>query len=94
MDCDQIVFSGHAVRRMFERAVAVADVVALIRSGEVIERYPQDQPLPSYLVFGFIDGEPLHVVVGVEEDDGRCVAVTVYRPSVELWDDDFRTRRM
>ena len=89
-----MVFSGHAVRRMFERAIAVADVVALIRSGEVIERYPQDQPLPSYLLLGFIDGEPLHVAVGVEVGDRRCVAVTVYRPSVELWDDDFRTRRV
>jgi len=31
------MFSGHALRRMFERQIGKDDVLAVIRSGEVIE---------------------------------------------------------
>ena len=92
MDCDEIVFSGHAVRRMFERGLGEANVAAVIRSGEVIVSYPDDQPLPSYLLLGFLADEPLHVVVGVDATADRCVTITVYRPTAELWGDDFRSR--
>ncbi len=93
MDCDEVVFSGHAVRRMFEREFAVADVVAAIRAGEIIESYPDDEPLPSYLLLGFIGEEPLHVVVAVDAEANRCVTITLYRPAPELWGRDFQTRR-
>lgn len=47
MDCRSVAFSGHAVRRMFERAMTEADILQVIKDGEVIEDYPQDTPYPT-----------------------------------------------
>lgn len=36
MDCKRVVFSGHAIQRMFERAISRDDVLAVIAQGETI----------------------------------------------------------
>ncbi len=53
MDCQQVVFSGHAIQRMFERAVGRDDVLAVIAQGETIAEYADDKPYPSRLLLGF-----------------------------------------
>jgi len=78
MDCQSIVFSGHALRRMFERSVQRDAVLHVVRSGESIAEYPDDRPYPSYLLLGFVAGMPLHVVVARDAGSGRCFVVTVY----------------
>ena len=93
MECEQIVFTGHAVRRMFERAVGRADVLEVLRSGEVIAEYPKDKPFPSRLILGSVGGRALHVVVAVDSSRRACHIVTVYDPDRDLWDSDLRSRR-
>ncbi|MEW6353701.1 MAG: DUF4258 domain-containing protein [Pseudomonadota bacterium] len=36
MKCNKIVFSGHAVRRIFERSISKADVLDVIASGKIL----------------------------------------------------------
>jgi uncharacterized protein DUF4258 len=93
MDCRQVLFSGHALRRMFERALRAEDVLAALGSGEQIADYPDDQPFPSRLLLDFLDGRPIHVVVAVDADRGVCYVVTAYEPDLDLWEPDFRRRR-
>lgn len=78
---------------MFARSVQTAHVRAVIASGEIIARYPDDKPFPSYLILGFVLGQPLHVVVAVEATSATCYVITVYVPDPILWDDDFKRRR-
>jgi hypothetical protein len=52
MECREIIFSGHAVQRMFERAITATDVRAVIESGEIIADYPSDLPFPSSFLVG------------------------------------------
>jgi hypothetical protein len=92
VDCGRIILSGHAVRRIFARALAQADILQVVRMGEVIERYPQDMPFPSVLVFGLADSGPLHVVVGKDDATDTCIVVTAYRPDPARWTPDFRKR--
>ncbi len=47
---DTLLFSGHALRQMFERAITSEDVRAVIEEGEVIGSYPDDRPYPSELL--------------------------------------------
>ena len=94
MDCRQIFFRGHAVRRMFERGVAKDDVVAVITSGEVIIEYPDDKPYPSFLVLGWRAGEALHVVVAEDRPSQACYVITVYVPDPAVWSADFKRRRL
>ena len=87
------MFSGHALRRMFERGISTSHVRAVIKSGEIIARYPEDEPLPSLLILGFVGEVPLHVVVGEDVAERTCVVITVYVPEASVWHTDFKTRK-
>ena len=93
MQCEKIIFSGHAITRMFERAMTKQDVVSVIYGGEVIFEYPEDQPHPSKLLLGLVDKEASHVVVSRDIKNKFCYVVTAYKPSKSLWSDDYKTRR-
>jgi len=69
MNCKEIKYSRHAITQMFERQISKTEVEAVIDSGEEITVYPEDQPLPSSLMLGFVDKRPLHIVVAYDEND-------------------------
>ena len=94
MDCKRVVFSGHAIQRMFERGISRDDVLAVIAQGETIAEYADDKPYPSRLLLGSVETKPLHVVLASDEAAGLCIVVTVYEPALEHWNSDFRTRKM
>jgi hypothetical protein len=93
INCRETSFSGHAIRRMFQRSITTGDVSHVLRTGEIIARYPEDQPLPSYLVLGMVMAKPLHVVVAVDLTACKCYIVTAYAPDADRWESDFKTRR-
>ncbi|MCH7794732.1 MAG: DUF4258 domain-containing protein [Proteobacteria bacterium] len=93
MDCDRIVFSGHALQRMFERQIDSIDVETVLRTGEAIAEYPDELPYPSCLMLGFVEGRAIHVVVSFDQHTGTCYVITVYPPDPELWDAEFKRRR-
>lgn len=93
MKCHSVYFSGHAVRRMFERSLSRSAVVQAIDTGEPIARYADDQPYPSELLLGFVDGKPIHVVVARNAEDGHCIVITAYVPDARLWNKRFTKRR-
>lgn len=87
----KLVFRQHAIRRMFERSISVADVEQALATGRVIESYPDDTPYPSSLMLARVDGRPLHLVFAANGDER--IIVTVYEPDPVLWSEDF-SRRM
>ena len=93
MNCDRVVFTGHAVQRMFERRIQKDQILDLLKSGEVIADYPNDVPLPSSLILGFLGNRPVHIVVAFDAVTKTCHIVTVYEPDPGQWTDDFRMRR-
>jgi hypothetical protein len=93
MKCEKIFFSAHAVKRMFERSISKEVIIRAIKTGEVIEEYPDDKPFPSVLVLGGIDGAVLHVVLALNAAPAVCHVITVYIPDHLKWNEDFRRRR-
>jgi len=93
MNCDRVVFTGHAVQRMFERRIQKGQIRDLLQSGEVIADYPNDFPFPSSLLLAFLGDRPIHMVVAFDDLTRTCHIVTVYEPDPSHWSDDFRTRR-
>jgi hypothetical protein len=89
----RIIFSGHAIRQMFHRAISKDDVLAVVRDGEVIIDYPDDKPYPSSLMLGFVKNNPLHVVFTVDKENQTGIVVTAYVPDDRLWSEDFKSRR-
>lgn len=89
-ECDAVIISHHARVRMFERNISTDDLQSIIRNGEIIESYPDDDPCPAVLMLGFIREDAYHVVLGVYEDHLRVI--TTYSPDDGYWI-DVRTRR-
>jgi hypothetical protein len=92
MNCEEIIFSAHAVQRMFARGIQVSHIKAIIEFGEIVADYPDDLPYPSYLILGWVGNQPMHVVVAIDRKVKRCYVVTAYLPDPVLWSLDFKTR--
>ncbi len=88
----KLTFRIHAVRRMAQRMISVADVREAVESGETIERYPDDLPYPSRLILGWPGGKPLHVVAADRTDTAETIIITVYEPDPAQWDAGFKRR--
>lgn len=93
MQCKQTIFSGHSIRRIFERSLKKEEILEVISKGEKIAEYPDDKPFPSFLFLGFVRSKPLHVVVAFDAASQTCHVVTAYEPDLLIWNDDFKTRR-
>lgn len=91
--CTSVKFSGHALRRMFDRKLSTEEVIFTIQAGETITGYPDDKPYPSELRLGWVNSKPVHVVVAQNQENSECYVITAYVPSPEIWCDDFKIRR-
>ncbi len=88
-----IRWTGHILKRLMQRGIFRASVVQAIRSGEIIEQYPDDYPYPSCLLLGTTEaGEALHIVCGIGE--GKVWLITAYHPDPDEWESDLKTRRV
>ncbi len=78
MRCSKISFSGHAIRRMFQRNINRQAVVTVVE---------------SFLLLDFAKNRPIHVVLAQNQQDNTCVVITAYVPDMALWSDGFKKRR-
>ena len=83
----KIEWTEHAASRILQRGITRQEVKEAIMTGEIIEDYPDDYPYPSNLILG----KSLHVVCGIGE--GRVWIITAYRPSMDKWEKDLKTRK-
>ena len=91
----KVVWSRHAVTELVADDLTRHQVEQALQECELIEDYlTLHRPLPGCLVLGWVSlGEPLHAVVAVDLQRDRIFMVTVYRPSREEWEDDWRTQK-
>jgi hypothetical protein len=61
-------------------------------NGEVIEAYPADRPYPSCLIL-LVEVEPVHVVAAADPVAEICHVITAYRPDLEHFEPDLKTRK-
>ncbi|MFW0860436.1 MAG: DUF4258 domain-containing protein [Dehalococcoidia bacterium] len=85
----------HATIIRLERGVAIAELEQALLNGEIIERYPDDKPYPSCLVLGWLaSGDPLHIVCSRGNIEPALRIVTLYEPEDDLWQSDYKTRKV
>jgi len=89
----RIQWQRHALERMIQRGIRRSDVLQVLTKGELIEEYPLDKPWPSALFLGWVRGSPVHVVAAYHRNLQKTAIITVYEPSLEYFENDFRTRR-
>lgn len=88
-----IVYTEHALNEMNaeEEIISKDEVRKVIFEGEIIEDYPEDVRGHSCLMFAFSDkGRPVHVVCSPKEE--YLGIITVYIPTKEKWENNFKIR--
>jgi len=89
----EYIYRVHAIERMFQRDIDENQVEKVIEHGEIIESYRDDKPYPSFLVLGYVDAIALHVVYA-KDDENNIIVITAYRPNVNKWKNDLKTRKV
>ncbi len=87
-----LYFSGHATLQMFKRRIEVENIEKILKTGKVIKEYPEDKPYASFLILGFIDNRPIHIVASLD-DHKNCYIITAYEPDIKLWNENFTTKK-
>lgn len=87
-----ILLTKHASHRLEERGITFLQIRQAIANGDVIEDYPTDSPNPSVLILGNADNNPVHVVVGISNDNIQII--TAYYPTLAVWESDMKTRKV
>ena|SRR5919108_6486767 len=89
----KIKWTYHVNMRMKKRFIPRQYILNSTSNYEIIEEYPKDKYLPSYLVYSQYQNQIFHVLFAVDVQGDNIRVVTAYYPSLEEWDKDLKTRR-
>lgn len=90
----KILWTYHVNLRMKAKFIQRRFVVDSTNSYEIIEAYPDDKYMPSYLVYSRYQDNIFHVLFAVDLKGDNVRIVTAYRPALDEWEEDLKTRRM
>ena len=89
----QVLWTYHVNMRLHGRYITRREILEAVDSYEVIEEYPEDKYLPSYLVLAKDGGSVFHVLFATDVENDNVRIVTAYHPDPKEWEPDLRTRR-
>ncbi len=89
----RVFWTYHVNMRLWQRRISSDAVLAAAPSYEILEEYPTDKYLPSYLVRAKYGNMVFHVLFAVDVAGDNVRVVTVYVPEPGGWDQDLRIRR-
>ena len=89
----RVLWTYHVNMRLAGRFITRESILGAVETLELVEAYPDDKYLPSYLVLGRAGPDTFHVVVAVDVEGDNVRVVTAFRPDAGEWRDDMRTRR-
>ncbi|MDD3726104.1 MAG: DUF4258 domain-containing protein [Candidatus Ratteibacteria bacterium] len=89
----KLLFTRHALNQMLlqDRIISRDEIKEVIKSGEIIEDYPEDKRGHSCLIMGWTkEKRCIHVVCAPKED--YLAVITAYIPSGEEWEGFIRRK--
>lgn len=89
----KIKWTYHINMRLAERHISREAILFSIDTYEIIEEYPEDKYLPSYLIYAKYEGQIIHILFAVDIEGDSVTIVTAYKPTLDKWESDFKTRR-
>jgi hypothetical protein len=79
--------------RLQQRNIRAEMLQGAVASLEIIESYPEDIYLPSFLIRGESEGVVFHAQIAIDMTGNNVRIVTMYLPEPDEWDDGRRIRR-
>jgi hypothetical protein len=89
----RIFWTYHINMRMKGRFISRRMILDSVENYEIIESYPGDKYLPSYLVYAHHQGIIIHILFAVNVKEESVTVVTTYRPDTRHWEEDRKRRR-
>jgi len=89
----RIRWTYHINMRLRGRFIPRETVLSSVEAYEIIEEYPKDKYLPSYLIYAEYRADVVHILIAVDSVNDVVTIITAYRPDREEWERDLRTRR-
>lgn len=89
----KIQWTYHVNMRLRGRSIPRQRILESVNNFEIIEKYPEDKYLPSYLIYSEHQGLIFHVLFAVDVSGDNVRIVTAYCPDIEEWEEDLKTRR-
>jgi hypothetical protein len=91
---EKVSLKKHCILRMRQRRISIDEFKEAMSHAKIVEYYQDDYPLPSALILGFTAlGRPLHAVAALDQNGEMLWIITLYEPTIELWDDQFKNRK-
>ena len=88
----RVYWTYHVNMRLAGRHISRDEIFGAVDTYEIIESYPDDKYLPSYLIFATTEGATFHVLFAADVEGDNVRVVTAYRPSPNEWETDLKTR--
>jgi len=79
--------------RLAARGIGRNDVLRAASDLQLVESYPDDKYLPSYLLLAQAQPGPFHLLCAVDVEGRNIRIVTAYRPDPAEWGDSMTRRR-
>ena len=89
----QMYWIHHINMRLQGRFISRQYILDAVDTYEIIESYPEDKYLPSYLVYATVENAVFHVLFAVDVPVEQVRVITAYRPEPGAWEIDQKTRR-
>jgi hypothetical protein len=89
----KIVWTYHVNMRLRKRFIPREAILFSVDSYEIIEEYPQDKYLPSYLIYAVYEDLTIHIQIAVDMKNDNITIITSYKPTLDKWKEDLKTRR-
>lgn len=89
----KVYWTYHVNMRLAGRHISRDELLEAAETYEIIESYPEDKYLPSYLVWATAAGGPFHALFAADVDGEHVRIVTAYRPNVGEWQSDLKSRK-
>ena len=79
--------------RLAGRFIPREVILAAVDSYDLVEAYPDDKYLPSYLILARHGADAFHVSFATDVEGDNVRVVTSYRPDPREWQPDLKARR-
>lgn len=89
----RILWTYHVNMRMKGRFIPRKMILDSVDTYDIIEAYPEDKYMPSYLVHAKHEDRDIHILFAVDTENEMVRIVTTYRPSSDEWIKDMKRRR-
>jgi len=83
----------HVNMRLKGRFISRERILESVSTFEIIEEYPKDKYLPSYLIYAEHQGSIFHALFAVDVPGDNVRVITAYYPDTEEWEEGLKTRR-